>query len=293
MIDNDHDGVRLLKDRTSFDSITSYIKAHGKIVIICAAVVFVVTLSIVLSLGGGSKLKSYSTDEKFFPQNIALCELSTNGELSKLNWTCTNGVPTSDVCSWKGILCNRNGFVNDIDISPMQLKMTGSIPTSIGLLSSLTYLSLSSYPDYSEIGGPIPSSIGYLTSLEYLYLYRNKLTGSIPTAIGYLHELSILSLHRNSISGTMPTTLGFLSSLVSLSLSNNLISGTIPETLGNIMNIEKLYLWNNRLSGSLPASLCGKHLVDLETNGNANIVCYATCLSTVAIQYFGNIVPCT
>lgn len=292
MSDN-HDTVRLLKERNSYDSIILFIKSHRRIFIICAAVVFVVTLSIALSMGGGSRLKSYKTNEKFFPQNTALCELAIKGDLYRLNWTCADGVPTSDVCLWNGILCNRNGYVNDIDISPLNLKMKGSIPSSIGLLTSLTYLSLSSYPDYSDLSGTIPSTIGYLTNLEYLYVYRNKITGTIPSAIGYLNSLNILSLHRNSIGGTMPTTLGFLTSLKSLSLSNNMISGTIPDTLGNVMNIEKLYLWNNKLSGSLPATLCGKHLVDLETNGNANIVCYASCLSTVAVQYFGNILPCT
>ncbi len=49
--------------------------------------------------------------------------------------------------------------------------------------------------------GTIPSTIGQLTKLTYLEFGNNKLTGTIPTSIGLLSSLRTLYLFFNSLNG--------------------------------------------------------------------------------------------
>jgi hypothetical protein len=56
-----------------------------------------------------------------------------------------------------------------------------TIPSEIGLLTKLTYLSL----ENAELTGTIPTTIGELTELEYLSFSSNSaLMGAIPSSIG-------------------------------------------------------------------------------------------------------------
>ena len=54
--------------------------------------------------------------------------------------------------------------------------------------------------DSDSLTGSIPSQIGQLVSLTYLELvYNNALTGSIPSEIGLLTSLRDLRLYNNSL----------------------------------------------------------------------------------------------
>ena len=86
------------------------------------------------------------------------------------------------------------------------LFLTGTIPSSIGSLTSLYLLYMSNV----GLSGTIPSSIGLLTSLKFIYLDSNKLIGTIPSSIGsfYLYILYFMSMiffyftndgHRHSV----------------------------------------------------------------------------------------------
>ena len=84
----------------------------------------------------------------------------------------------------------------------------------------------------NQMTGTIPASLGNLSSLRSLFLHSNQLTGSIPTSLGNLSRLRVLILESNQFSGTIPSELGNLSNLQRLLLGSNQLTGTIPATLG-------------------------------------------------------------
>eukprot|EP00533_Pseudo-nitzschia_delicatissima_P004719 CAMPEP_0116095296 /NCGR_PEP_ID=MMETSP0327-20121206/9587_1 /TAXON_ID=44447 /ORGANISM="Pseudo-nitzschia delicatissima, Strain B596" /LENGTH=77 /DNA_ID=CAMNT_0003586953 /DNA_START=339 /DNA_END=572 /DNA_ORIENTATION=- len=63
-------------------------------------------------------------------------------------------------------------------------QLTGTIPTEIGLLTSLTGL----YLVYNDLTGNIPSEIGLLKNLKYLKTYRNNLNDTIPSEVQELDD---------------------------------------------------------------------------------------------------------
>ena len=75
-------------------------------------------------------------------------------------------------------------------------ELTGSIPSEIGLLTSLNSLNFA----INELIGSIPSEIGLLTSLEELYLCYNALTGTIPSEIGLLTSLYDINFEDSNVS---------------------------------------------------------------------------------------------
>jgi hypothetical protein len=79
-------------------------------------------------------------------------------------------------------------------------KITGTIPTEIGLLTELASISMTN----ATLSGPIPTEMGNLVSLRRLWLYNNQLTGTIPAVLNQLTELEVLELHFNKIGGAMP-----------------------------------------------------------------------------------------
>ena len=109
--------------------------------------------------------------------------------------------------------------------------------------------------------GSIPSSLGNLTNLTFLGLDNNQLTGSIPSSLGNLTNLTHLWLSSNQLTGSIPSSLGNLTNLAYLDLSSNQLTGSIPSSLGNLTNLDltfgaALWLFDNQLSGSIPAALC-------------------------------------
>ena len=125
----------------------------------------------------------------------------------------------------------------------------GTLPLSIGNFRSLYSLTL-----YGGIRGTIPSTIGALTSLAYLHFSKNSFTGTIPSAIGALKSLNSLNLGVNSLTGTIPSFIIALTSLTSLSLHSNSLTGTIPS----IVELKLLNSFSsccNSLTGTIPSNL--------------------------------------
>lgn len=128
----------------------------------------------------------------------------------------------------------------------------GTIPTCLGQLTRLTFLSLAS----ESLMGPIPTELGQLTALTELWLYNNQLTGTLPTELGQLTALKVLWLHGNPFKGTLPTELGQLTSLVWLYLHNGKqLGGPIPTELGQLTALTQLWLSSNTHTGTLPTEL--------------------------------------
>lgn len=64
--------------------------------------------------------------------------------------------------------------------------------------------------------GTIPSSIGGITSLRVLGLGDNSLLGTIPRTLSSLTNLTTLGLQNNQLTGTLPAEIGVLTGLLSL-----------------------------------------------------------------------------
>ncbi|XP_060671444.1 probable LRR receptor-like serine/threonine-protein kinase At3g47570 [Ziziphus jujuba] len=121
------------------------------------------------------------------------------------------------------------------------------------------------------IAGVIPSSIGNLTLLSKLLLSSNNFQGSIPSSLGGCKSLTTLDFFQNNLSGTIPKQLIGLSTLAEgLDLSWNRLTGPIPMEVGNLVNIQYLRLEENKLNGEIPETLSGcTSLMYLHLGGNS------------------------
>ncbi|KAI8608710.1 hypothetical protein BC830DRAFT_1154157, partial [Chytriomyces sp. MP71] len=88
-----------------------------------------------------------------------------------------------------------------IEIRWRNCNLSGVIPSSIGHLRNLTYLSLAS----NHLHGTLPDTLTSLTNLTHLYLSGNALTGRLPGGLfNALPYLSHASLRANRLSGALP-----------------------------------------------------------------------------------------
>ena len=156
-------------------------------------------------------------------QDTVLCDFvaATNiADLGYTGWSCLNRLPVTDICgssyrdSWSSVTCT-DGKV--ISISMYASSLSGTLPSSLGQLTSLTFL----YISYTKIYGTIPSTFGGLSKLVYLYLYENKLTGTIPSSLQSMKSLSYLYLSYNLLSGSIPSSLCNMTSLYELTVNGN------------------------------------------------------------------------
>ena len=124
-------------------------------------------------------------------------------------WKCptTAQIRSYDWCSprWTGILCSGGIEQKIIQLDLSTQSLIGSIPSSIGSLTSLKYL----YLQDNSVGHTIPSSLGRLSSLITLRLDSNSLEGTVPRTLTNLRFLTTLNLNDNYLTGTMPS--GFAS----------------------------------------------------------------------------------
>ena len=93
-------------------------------------------------------------------------------------------------CSWEGVRCSVK---NPNRVSSLNLTNRGLV-------------------------GQISPSLGNLTFLRILVLSTNSFSGEIPMSLGHLHRLQILSLQNNTLQGRIPT-------LANCSKTNRAIAG--------------------------------------------------------------------
>ncbi|KAJ1285944.1 hypothetical protein BS78_03G315800, partial [Paspalum vaginatum] len=183
------------------------------------------------------------------PQDVAALQSLMRGwQNFPSSWKASN-----DPCGgqWDGIMCT-NARVTSMRLSSINLQ--GTLGNSIGHLSELVYLDLSSN---SGLSGPLPSSIGNLRQLTTLILAGCSLTGGIPEELGNLVQLSFLALNSNRFTGRIPASIGLLTNLFWLDLADNQLSGPIPISSNNSPGLDLLththhfHLNKNQLTGNL------------------------------------------
>jgi hypothetical protein len=168
---------------------------------------------------------------------------ATNGA----NWNSKVASPSISACDWAGITCNDEFRV--IEIRMEKNRMDGTLPDSIGQLTSLKILQLG----FNNLRGTIPATLGNLPNLTTLVLELNKFTGSVPLEIFSLTLLEHLSLHCNTkLSWTMPPQIGSIKHLKMIELHNTGLYGTLPSEISQLTNLTVLSLSHNDLNGTVP-----------------------------------------
>ena len=148
------------------------------------------------------------------------------------------GDPCSD--AWLGVQCDVSGSVTGLVLTNMGLQ--GTLPTSLGALSSLTIMVLF----WNALSGVLPSELGKLTSLTaQLGLRANRLSGTLPSVWGQLSRLANIGLPGNLVSGSIPSEWGGLVSLGRLALDTNSLQGTLPPQLSSLAQVSTFTVNDN------------------------------------------------
>ena len=141
--------------------------------------------------------------------------------------SCTNGVAVLDPANNPGLVSDCEALLAARDtLAGPGGSLDWSTDTNIehwhGIwvdddLNRVTVVFLS----HSDLGGTIPSSLGSLSSLERLDLASNQLTGEVPAELGRLVNLVELHLVNNRLTGELPQALTGLTELWRIHFYNN------------------------------------------------------------------------
>ncbi|KAI8006238.1 putative LRR receptor-like serine/threonine-protein kinase [Camellia lanceoleosa] len=166
-------------------------------------------------------------------------------------------------------------------------RLSGTIPTSFGRITTLTNMSI----EGNMFNGTIPAELGNLVNLVYLNLKSNNLTGELPKEFNKLRKLRELRLSSNNFNGKLPSFQS-LTQLQILELEASGFEGPIPSNisllhnltelrisdlnggaskfpaLGNMKAMTKLMLRNCNISGSIPDNLVNLTLRQLDLSYN-------------------------
>ncbi|KAI5593143.1 hypothetical protein BDE02_04G198500 [Populus trichocarpa] len=144
-------------------------------------------------------------------------------------------------------------------------KLTGSIPSTLGLVKSLEVVRL----DNNSLTGPVPSNINNLTSVSEMFLSNNGLTGPLPNLTGMDH-LTYLDMSNNTFGATdFPPWFSTLQSLTTLVMETTQLQGQIPSDFFSLSNLQTVDARNNKLNGTLDigtSSINQLSLIDLRQN---------------------------
>ncbi|GMI82273.1 leucine-rich repeat receptor-like kinase with extracellular malectin-like domain 1 [Hibiscus trionum] len=135
----------------------------------------------------------------------------------------------------------------------------GAIPHEWGALK-LEIMTVS----MNRLSGSIPGSLGNISTLKFLSLENNMLSGTIPPELGKLVNLENLTLNANYLTGNLPPSLANLFNLKELRISSNNFTGKIPNIFQSWKQLEKLEIQASGFEGPIPSSLALLHnLVEL------------------------------
>ncbi|CAN0500418.1 unnamed protein product, partial [Discosporangium mesarthrocarpum] len=119
----------------------------------------------------------------------------TSGEEWIVSTGWRNG--TIGVCEWDGITCDDGDNVTTVSLPANGLTGNLSDATGFFRLTTLKTLDLS----YNRLTGPVPTGLGLMSALEVLDLSNNEFTGFPSTWGSEATSLMYLSLQYNNLSG--------------------------------------------------------------------------------------------
>ncbi|XP_055960502.1 receptor-like protein 6 [Mercurialis annua] len=168
-----------------------------------------------------------------------------------------NSSRSGDCCLWEGVGCeNESNHVISLDLSNSCINASINFNSTLFALVHLRSLNLA----YNSFGpSQIPSSIGNLSSLTYLNLSYSDFSGQIPSQLLNLSNLVSLdlsnnyglNLHKPSFSDMVRQ----LTNLKELHLSIVRISSSVPDLLSNFSSLESLRLDLCGLTGEFPVAI--------------------------------------
>ncbi|CAB9520215.1 Leucine Rich Repeat [Seminavis robusta] len=100
-------------------------------------------------------------------------------------------------------------------------NLDGTLPSYLSEFQQLESFSMAQNKD---IRGRIPSELGLLTNLKYLSLRGNRISGEVPSELGMLSSLVELELENTNLRGTLPTAICMIPNLTKLSTDCSRIS---------------------------------------------------------------------
>ena len=95
---------------------------------------------------------------------------------------------------------------------------------------------------FTGMSGTIPSELGMLSSLVEFTVSIARLSGTIPSELSGLESLIQLRLSHNRLTGTIPSELAMLMSLQEIALHNNSITASLPEDICHLPQIEEIHV---------------------------------------------------
>jgi len=162
----------------------------------------------------------------------------------------------SNECEWGGVACwgadtpNLNLCIDQLDFENDGLA--GSLVNELGALDSLRFLIL----EQGDLTGSIPTTYGLLERLLILDLDFNNVEGQLPNEIYGLTSLQQLDLNDNLLTGTISSLIGQLSLLTFFQIDHNQITGVIPTEMGELEQLRIAFLSDTDLFGTMPAEVC-------------------------------------
>ncbi|TKV99572.1 hypothetical protein SEVIR_8G052600v4 [Setaria viridis] len=196
-------------------------------------------------------------------------------------------------CSWEGVLCSVKNSIRVTSLNLTNRGLVGQISPSLGNLTFLKILVLST----NSFSGEIPRSLGHLPHLQILSLQNNTLQGRIPTLancskltdlllannqltaqipVDLPQRLENLDLTTNNLTGTIPDSVANITMLQMFSCAMNYIEGNIPNEFANLLRLQVLLVSINKMSGLFPQPILNiSNLVEL----------------SIAINDFSGVVP--
>ena len=142
----------------------------------------------------------------------------------------------------------------------------GSLPTTLGLLTQSTSLSLWNLP----LNGTIPDEIGNLTNLDSLHIMHTNVSGSLPRTLSKLSNLRELDLSYNKLTGSIPDNLWTAwRNIRVIQMGDNDIGGTLSTNIGLLSDLESLQLGGLAMAGTIPTEIgLLSQLTGLDLSGN-------------------------
>ncbi|CAI5459342.1 unnamed protein product [Closterium sp. Yama58-4] len=116
------------------------------------------------------------------------------------------------------------------------------------------------------LSGSIPSTIGRLTSLKYFLVNQNRLSGSLPAQIGTLPQLYMLDVMDNQLEGPLPKFEG-AKELNHLHMSSNLFT-SVPAEISRLPKLMHLLMDSNRLTHDFPLAFNNTNLTVIYWSNN-------------------------